>query len=116
MVYLKITCGECGNQWTVTENERMQEEKRYCKDCGGAVDLQTWTNSLLPAMGYAMDSEKELIKAHKGHEKPLYSVDILSDSLPDKDNTAALMAILIGHTERLQRKYKKLKHKRRKRA
>ena len=114
MVYLKITCGECGNQWTVTENERTQDIKRYCKDCGGAVDAQTWTNSLLPAMGYAMDAEKELLKAHTGTQTPLYSVDILSDSLPDKDNTRALMAILIAHTERLQRKYKKSKHKRRK--
>lgn len=115
MVYLKITCGECGNQWTVTENERTQENKRICPDCSGAVDLQTWNNSLLPAMCYAMDAEKELLKAHTGYQKALYSVDIISDSLPDKDNTRRLMAILIEHTARLQHEARKTKLKRRKR-
>ena len=114
MVYLKITCGECGRQWTVTESDN-PTGKNICPDCGGKIDLQTWEKSLMPAFGYAKDTEKELIKAHTGYQTPLYSVDIISDSLPDKNNTARLMAILIEHTARLQREvYKNRKGRKRK--
>ena len=93
MVYMRITCGNCGNQWRVCESDDFtgDRSKRICTRCGEEIDTQVYEKQLTPAFNYFRDLEKELMKQHTGYHTPLYSVDFISDSLPDKDYLAALL-------------------------
>lgn len=79
MAYLRIHCDYCGQTWEVYERSMHDEHSRECPHCHSKIEDRTWTGEVLPALGQAMDANRELLKDHLGYHTPVFSFDVLAD-------------------------------------
>ncbi len=82
MAYLRIHCAACGRVWEVYHRDNWNNDKaRQCPHCFAEIDRQTWEKQVLPAFGAVHDANAELYKDHTGYDKPLFSVDVMANSI-----------------------------------
>ncbi len=82
MAYLRIHCAACGGVWEVYHRDNWNDGKaRQCPHCSAEIDSQTWEKQVLPAFGAVHDANAELYKDHTGYDKPLFSVDVMANSI-----------------------------------
>lgn len=80
MSFMRIHCS-CGRSWEIYARDDWKAEKaRQCPHCGKHINQEIWDKEVLPAFAAASDSNNELYKYHTGYNKPLFSVDYVSNT------------------------------------
>jgi hypothetical protein len=74
-MFIRIKCHNCGGNWKIYERDNWKDNKfRICPHCYSEIDSQTWKNQILPAWGFYMDANRELIK-DIGLGNKLFTID-----------------------------------------
>ena len=81
-MFMRIFCDTCGNYWEVYGRDNWHDDKaRQCPHCYARLDKELWERQILPAFGATSDANAEILKAHAGEHKALFTIDFISDSL-----------------------------------
>lgn len=84
MLYIKIECGSCGNDFEIYNRDiNPREDPIRCPHCLRKMDRKHWGN-LIDAFLTACDWNYQNRKANQEHDTPLFQVEFVSKHVPQK--------------------------------
>lgn len=84
MLYVKMKCGTCGNDFEIYSNEMNHRDKPIrCPHCLRQMDARHWDN-LINAYMTATDWNYQNRKAHNEHNSPLFVAEFITKHVPQE--------------------------------
>lgn len=82
MLYVKMSCGCCGNAFEIYSREmNFRDTPVRCPHCLQQMDNKQW-NNLIDAFLTAADWNGQGLKAHGEHGSPLFQAEFISKHVP----------------------------------
>lgn len=84
MLYIKMKCGTCGNDYEIYSNEMNHRDRPIrCPHCLRQMDARHWDN-LINAFFTAKDWNYQCLKAHNEHGSPLFVAEFITKHVPQE--------------------------------
>lgn len=82
MLYIKMSCGNCGNDFEIYSQEMNNRDRPIrCPHCLRQMPDRHWKN-LINVYFAASDWNREVLKSHIEHGEPLFKAEFTSKNVP----------------------------------